>query len=131
MRDEAVREALFAALDADRGDAVSQNALADWFEESGDAPAAACFHWVARNRRRPGHYPRASKYGHYFWELQEREPILNDPQAQLPAPLWHQLRGNDEKEPVASFKSYQSARSAYADLVEAWRSLREAVPDVG
>src|SRR6516165_9564002 len=112
MRDED-REALLAALNVERGDAVSQNALADWFEEKGDSAAAACLRWVARNRRRPGHYPRASQYGHYFWELQEREPIINDPQAQLPAPLWRQLQNNDEKEPVASFKSYQSPRAAY------------------
>jgi hypothetical protein len=131
MRDDDVREALLTSLDADRDDAVSQNALADWFEEKSDAAAAACFRWVARNRRRPGHYPRATQYGHFFWELQEREPIINDAEAQLPAPLWRQLKDNDEETEVASFKSYQSARAAYADLVEAWRSLREAVPDVG
>ena len=130
MRDETAREALFAALDAEAADAVAQNALADWFEENGELSAAACLRWVARNRRRPGHYARPTGYGHAFWEMQEREPILNDPPAQLPPPLFRQLGDNDEKHPVASYTSYPSPRAAYAALLAAWKALGQDFPDV-
>ena len=129
MRDETAREALLAALDADRADAVAQSALADWFEENGDQPAAACLRWAARNRRRPGHYPRQSDYGAYLWVRQEPQPIIPDPPAHLPEKLWLELKGNDEPHPVASFKSYGTARSAYLALVQAWRALGEPVAD--
>jgi hypothetical protein len=131
MRDETAREALLAALDADRADGVAQSALADWFEESSDQPAAACLRWAARNRRRPGHFPRQSDYGAYLWVRQEEKPIFPDPPAHLPERLWVELAGNDEPHPVASFKSYATARAAYLALVEAWRALGEPVADVG
>jgi hypothetical protein len=131
MRDETAREALLAALDADRGDAISINALGDWFEENGDQPAAACLRWVTRNARKPAHYPRQSDYGPFLWVRQGDQPIIDDRPAQLPEKLWLALKDNDEPHPVASFKSYQTARAAYLALVEAWRSLGEPVPDVG
>lgn len=124
------REALFAAIDDDRTDAVSINALGDWFEENGDSNAAVCLRWVTRNGRRPSSYPRPSILGPYLWVRQEQQPIIEDPAAQIPEKLWLELKDNDETEAVASFKSYRSPRAAYVALVEAWRALGEPVADV-
>jgi hypothetical protein len=121
MDDEQAREALFLALEADAADRVVQAALADWFDEHGDTAAAACLRWLAARGRRPGFNSIQQTYGKFFWELDDRKPIINDPPAQLPGPLWQALRDNDEPHPVASFKSYRSARAAYLALLEAWR----------
>jgi uncharacterized protein (TIGR02996 family) len=130
MREQDVSEALLSALDADRGDVVSQAALADWFDEQGDAQAAECLRWVVRNRRRPGHYPAQDTYGSYFWELQEPAPLLNDPPAQLPEALWNAVGDNDEPHPVGSFKSYGSPQAAYRALVAGWKRLGRPAGDV-
>ena len=82
MRDELVRDALLAALDAEHDDAVSQAALADWYEEHGDPPAAACLRWLARDRRRPFYYPRPGDNGPFLWIMQEDDPIVADALAQ-------------------------------------------------
>ena len=54
MGDEQMRDALFAALDSDRGDRSALGALADWYEEHGEADDAACLHWAVNLGRRPG-----------------------------------------------------------------------------
>src|SRR5262245_28256305 len=104
MSDKALR-GLFAALGESRGDPLALRALADWFEEHGDAPAADCLRWVVRTERRPGFRPQQQEYGKFFWECQAPEPILNDPPAQLPEALWQAVGDNDERHPVGSFKS--------------------------
>ena len=57
--------------------------------------------------------------------------IIDDAPAQLPEKLWLELKGNDEPHPVASFKSYRSARAAYLAAVAAWQALPEPLPDAG
>jgi uncharacterized protein (TIGR02996 family) len=121
MDDEQAREALFRALETETADRVAQAALADWFDEHGDASAAGCLRWLLKQRRRPGRAPHQPTYGKFFWELEAEEPIINDPPAQLPGPLWEALRDNDEPHPVGSFKSYRTARAAYIALLAAWK----------
>jgi len=117
MNDES---AFFGALEQDHADAVTLQALADWYDEHDDPVAAACLRWVARHGGRVGK-AAGGYYGDYFWELQEPHPIRNDPPAQLPATLWRALKDNDEPHAVGSFKSYRSATLAYKALLAAWK----------
>ena len=84
MSNDTIHEGLQAALDETPGDKVVLAALADWFEEQGDGPATECLRWLVRNGRRPGFCEQQRRYGKFFWERYGREPVLNDPQAQLP-----------------------------------------------
>jgi hypothetical protein len=122
MPDEAARDALFSALDTQRDDYLALAALADWFEENGETAAATCLHWVVRTRRRPGFNAAQMTYGRFYWELEGPSPIIDDPPARLPGPLWGALDAHDEGRPTVSFKSYKSARLAYMALVIAWES---------
>lgn len=120
MRDDDCRDALFDALEADAGDAVSLAALADWSEEQGDDAAAACLRWLAGQGRRPFYFPRPGDRGPFLWILRDDEPLVKDEAAQLPPALWRELKGNDEPGEVASYKSYRTARLAYLAAVGAW-----------
>jgi hypothetical protein len=122
MADEAARDALFLALEAQRDDYFTLAALADWFEESGDAAPAACFRWVVRTHRRPGYNVLQLTYGRFYWELEGKHPVIGDPLAQLPQVLWRALDAHDEGRPTKSFKSYKSVRLAYLALAMAWEA---------
>src|SRR5690242_5440292 len=97
---EPTHEGLLAALDAEPGDDLARSALADWYEEHDDRQAVECLRWAVRSRRRPGVNERQLVFGKFFWELLEPEPILEDPLALLPDPLWTLLEDNDEPHPV-------------------------------
>src|SRR5262249_23221406 len=122
MADDATREALYRALDADPADALALGALADWCEEQGDLAASACLRRLLRQRLRPGRKFTGSPFGDYFWEHDGTPPILDDPRARLPRALWQALAGNGERRAVVSFKSYVSPRAAYEALLAAWRT---------
>jgi len=121
MQDVETLDALYNALENSRGDPVTLSALADWFEEHDDLPAAACLRAAVDMGRQPGYNNHQFMYGKFFWELCEASPIINEPPAQLPRPLWEALPGNDEPHPVYSFKSYRTARFAYQALIAAWK----------
>jgi hypothetical protein len=129
MSEDVIREGLLAALDRALDDPVAPAALADWFEERGDATAAECLRWLVRNGRRPGCYEEQTLYGKFVWIRLEASPILNQPEAQLPERLWEALTGNDEPYQVLSFKSYQSIRRAFLALIEAWKRVGGPVAD--
>jgi hypothetical protein len=114
---------LFAALEEQPGDLVALAALADWYEEHGDADAVACLHWAARRERRPGLNPHQTTFGKFFWEREDPDPIINDPPAQLPGPLWLAVGDNDEPHAVGSYKSYKTAEAAYRALIEGWKRI--------
>lgn len=116
-------DAFFVALEKERGDAVTLNALGDWYEEQGDAVAGSCFHAVARLAIRPGFSKGQTMFGKFYWVLDAPDPIITDPPAHLPKALWDALREYDEKYSVASFKSYQTARAAYEDLLRGWAEV--------
>jgi len=114
---------LFAALEEREPDPTAQAALADWYEEHGDAEAAACVRWLARRGARPGVNEHQTIFGRFFWEREGPDPILNDPPAQLPERLWLAAGDNDEPHPVGSFKSYKTAEAAYRALLAAWKQI--------
>jgi hypothetical protein len=103
-----------------RADPASLAALADWHDENNQPASAECLRWALLEGRRPGFNPRQTTYGRYFWGRQEPHPILDDPPAQLPDPLWLALKNNDVPLPVGSFKSYPTARAAWLALLAAW-----------
>jgi hypothetical protein len=129
MPDNPIREALFAALEADCADRATLSALADWSEENDDPDASAALRWLIRTGRRPGFNEHQFLFGKFFWSLEDPHPIMADPQALLPAILWHEIAGNDESKPVTSFKSFKTARLAYLALIAGWKRVRGAVPD--
>jgi hypothetical protein len=128
MTDDETRDALFSALESNRGDRVSLSALADWFEEQGEPDARECLRWVVAAGRRPGFNEHQQTYGKCFWERESPHPILNDPPAQLPEPLWLALLENDEPHAVASFKSYKTARAAWLALLAGWKRISFVPP---
>ena len=50
--------AFYLALDETPGDPATLAALADWYEEQGQADHAACVRWTLRRRRFPFCYRR-------------------------------------------------------------------------
>jgi uncharacterized protein (TIGR02996 family) len=132
--------ALYLTLDENPGDHVTLLALADWYEEQGQAGCAACLRWTVRNALYPFHYSRdllkknGSDWheGWYWW-------ALDDPYAgadwghplhcRLPLKVWHRLQHGFTWTPLV-FKEYPTLRAAYEALLEAWPRVGPLGADV-
>lgn len=137
--------ALYDALEAKPADAVTRRALADWYEEAGEARAAACLRWLAETKRAPYRYSRRARKlrhkheswrdGWYWWATANEQPGWGYPEsATLPHAQWKALAHTFNYDPVA-FKEYETVRGAVEALVAAWDAAlvgaaggEEAVP---
>lgn len=122
MSDGGALRGLFLALEDPDAPPLCLAALADWYEERGDTPAADCLRWAAERDRRPGLNTRPT-FGAYFWELDGPDPLFDAPRARLPGPLWRALGENGEPHPVGTFKSYLSVQAAYLALIAGWKRV--------
>jgi hypothetical protein len=126
-------DAFFLTLDEAPGDAVTLQALADWYEEQGQPDSARCVRWAVRCTYYPFRYcegalKKSGKDWHdgwYWWALDDPydgrgwgHPVY----CRLPRLVWNRLRHGFAYEPRI-FKEYPTQRAAYEALLEAWPQL--------
>jgi hypothetical protein len=122
--------ALYAALEADPGDAVTLNALADWFEENDQDKPAECVRWIAEMGKVPFHYTAEAdiihhyegwKDGWYWWTTAGEKKGWGYPKAcRLPRTLWGRMKHTFEYDP-AVFKEYPTVRGAIEAVIAVWK----------
>ncbi len=120
---------LYLALEEASADAVTLQALADWFEEHGNARSAGCLRWAVAGGRTPFRYHHSAplRYhyegwhdGWYWWVTEAELLSWGHPRTcRLPHRLWHCLPHSGAYLP-ATFKQYPTARAAYEALLDAW-----------
>jgi hypothetical protein len=117
--------------------------LARWYEEQGEAGAAACVRWVIEKGRQPFCYTRQAPLaqhsdvwhpGWYWWATDLPAPGQggwgHPSSCRLPHELWRRLRHSLPYEPVV-FKEYATLQLAFEALIGAWAEWaapREAPP---
>jgi uncharacterized protein (TIGR02996 family) len=123
--------AFYAALDENPADHVTLLALADWYEEQDQSPAAECLRWLASHGYRPflyrvnGGLTVSSEVWHdgWFWWAVDEPYHARDwghpPNCRLPRLVWLKLRHTFNYEP-AVFKEYSSRQAAYEALIDIW-----------
>jgi hypothetical protein len=128
MNDQALLEVLYRELESNPRDALTLSALADWYEEHGEADKADCLRWTARRNKRPHRYdPRAMKVTHtawhkgwYWWARTGDGYHWGHPvSCRLPATVWRPLRHGFKYNPRV-FKEYHTLRQAYEALFAVW-----------
>ena len=137
MNDADPLTAFYLALDEMPGDRVTMLALADWYEEHGNADAADCLRWAVREVRRPFRYgPDDSmrvtfekwQKGWYWWAKAGEGLDWGHPATcGLAEDIWRGLKHTFDYSPSV-FKEYPSFRAAFEALVAVW-ARRRASPD--
>jgi hypothetical protein len=122
--------ALFAELEANPGDTLTLNALADWFEENDQAKPAECVRWLAEAGKVPFHYTEESdiihhfegwKVGWYWWTTANERRGWGYPKAcRLPRTLWSRMTHTFDYDPKV-FKEYPTVRGAIEAVIAAWK----------
>jgi len=127
--------AFYLALEDEPHDAVTLQALADWYDDQGDADAAACLRWAVRRGLGPYRYRKgagltiASEGWHdgWLWWATDDPDFGRDwghpPSCRLPSAVWKRLR-HTFGYPPAVFKEYPTSREAYEALIDAWARVR-------
>lgn len=123
--------AFYFALEESPGDPLTLQALADWFDEQGNAASAACLRWAVRTKRTPFHFERTGPltvvgnewHDGWYWWVKEHPQAGADwgypAECQLLSRLWKHLRHSFDYTPSV-FKEYPSVRAAYEALLAAW-----------
>jgi uncharacterized protein (TIGR02996 family) len=114
-----------ALLDASPADATARLVYADWLDEQGLSPEAEVQRWLARQGKYPYDWSKNEGYSpHDFdWYKEGGDARWDVPAyCTLPLSLWLLLGKGDS----GNWASYRSRAGAEADLVTAWRKLREA-----
>lgn len=132
-------DAFYLALEDDPRDHVTRHALADWFDERGDADAAACLRWVIRHRVGPFRYSRNAgltvhsadwREGWLWWAIDDTVLGLDwghPPWCRLPPEMWRRL-AHSFGYPPAVIKQYPTCREAYEELIRVWALVRPDRP---
>jgi hypothetical protein len=129
-------DGFFLALDEHPADELTSQALADWYEEHGQAAAATCLRWAARHSRRPFLYRRLDnvltiepgkdfREGWYWWGVQHQfhgGDWGHPAECRLPPRLWELLPHTFPHRPSV-FKQYPARRAAYEALIAAWAAF--------
>lgn len=121
----------YHTLEETPGDKVTMLALADWYEENGHEPDAACIRWAAERQAIPYKYKHNTlkvsfeEWGNgWFWWAVDDPGYGSDwghsTNCRLPRDIWSKLRHTFSYSP-AVFKEYETQREAYEVLIELWR----------
>lgn len=131
--------AFYLTLEESPGDRVTLLALADWYDECGDDAAAACLRWAVEQGRAPYLFLRdawtsrtgpAWHDGWFWWALDHERYGMDwghSRECRLPERLWKLLRHTFDYQPSV-FKEYDTARSAYEALLDAWKRGQPVTP---
>lgn len=130
--------AFYLSLEESPGDAVTLQALADWFEEEGQSDEAACLRWAVRRGLCPYRFRREAdsaipnsptlKEGSLWWALDDPHygNTWGHPRScRLASGIWKKLSHTFEYEP-AVIKQYASVREAYEALLAIWSRVPPA-----
>jgi uncharacterized protein (TIGR02996 family) len=135
MTEPKALDALYLALNDSPADPVTTLALADWYEEQGDAPAAECLRWAVARQRWPYRYDRKAPLavsckrwhdGWLWWAVEGRRHAGDwghPRECRLPFELWDALPHTFHTSPSV-FKEYPTGRDAYEALLAAWPAYR-------
>ncbi len=138
MAEPRALEAFYFALDESPDDPVTTLALADWYDEQGDGPAAECLRWAHARQRRPFRYDKSANLtasskrwheGWLWWAVEGRgygADWGHPRECRLPHELWDELPHTFHATP-AVFKEYPTSRAAYEALLAAWPRYRRRV----
>lgn len=113
-------------LDADPDDFAIRGLMADWYADQGDPAAEDCLRWQVGERKRPYKPPEVAPGGLVQWYDGDYGNGY-DPESDLPAALWSELRGGEtwghrsSKDP--RWVEYPTRRAAEEALLAAWRKL--------
>jgi uncharacterized protein (TIGR02996 family) len=110
---------LYRSLTTQPDDWATRGILADWYEEAGQHGAAACLRWMIQRRKRP----YSSTRGTFHWFNAPRVTTDNDPESDIPEPVYELLGETAGLENV--FRTYSTLRAADEDFYAAWRQARE------
>jgi hypothetical protein len=130
-------DSFYLALDENPGDLLTVQALADWYEENGEANAASCLRWLAVRERWPFRFQkeggpvtiaaaRTWNDGWFWWAVEDPWTGYDwghPEQCRLPQGLWDRLRHGFTHQPRV-FKEYPTRRAAYETLFTAWPAFR-------
>ena len=92
--------------------------VADWAEDNNRPVLAECLRWMVQEKKRP--YHGAAGDGTWF-NAETVSPHLGDPESDIPAPVYVQLRGGQE---VAHHTAFPTLRAAEEAFQAAWEKAR-------
>jgi hypothetical protein len=131
-------DAFYTTLETNPGDTFTIKALADWYEEQGQADPAACLRWAADNGRWPYRYLHDGSLTkscdswnkRWLWWAKE-DPDYGDQwghpaSCRLPAKAWKLLAHTFDYSP-AVFKEYPTMQGAWEALFAVWPKARRTL----